>query len=595
MKRILCLLLAVMMLVGMCAVLGSCGDESDPAKCEHVNNDADGKCDKCGTKMKHDHEDENEDGKCDFCSKSMGDEEEEIIDYPWLENEKIQITVMMSHADNGDQNPSGCERYLAGETSDEDSVDKLVDERNEDVEELVNVHATYKYYPQEPANTYDWSKINILISSTIKSGKSEGIPDIFVNFTYDLLACSLKGCFQNLKDETILTNGATLDGNYFEFIDEDYNEEEDNRGYMLDYMNSTTLSQQKVYILASDYFIDLIRSFFIVPVNIALLESVGMEVTGDLNGDEKFTIDDFYQEVMEKGWTYDKVAEYSDAIHEETGTVAGDDLEDVLGFAIGKGGVATNGIIYSTDIHVIDKVWDETKGDYEYDFPATCETLFDIYDAVNLLVGKKGVYVVTPSDPSMTTYGQSPWLAVRTRFCNNQILFGDIILIGALEFPQYQDLLNNGSGFGVVPVPNYHEFQEGERYVTCIHNTARPGAITLGTKNFTACTAFLNYLSTHSSDVLETYYNINLQYQFTMGDAGTTEMLQYIRLNVRSSFDKLVEDAVGLFGDVYNKIWGYPMTINNYQYTEIRKFYSEHLSEKNDVIDGLYAEYPNLP
>ena len=589
----------MMLLVSVCAVLGSCDEEADPATCEHVNEDADGKCDKCGKKMQHEHEDEDGDGKCDFCSRKMDDEEEEVIEYPWLDGNKIELTIMMSHADNGDQNPSGCERYLAGETKDEDSVDKLVDKRNEDAEELVNIKPTYKYYPQEPAETYDWGKINVLISSTIKSGKSEGIPDIFVNFTYDLLACSLKGCFENLKNETIKTNGATDDGNYFEFIDEDYNEEENNRGYMLDYMNSTTLSQEKTYILASDYFIDLIRSFYIVPVNIALLESVGMEVTGDLNGDEKFTIDDFYQEVMDKKWTYNKVAAYSAAVHDETGSVAGDDLEDVLGFAIGRGGVATNGIIYSTDIHVIDKVFDNDKGDYEYDYPATCDTLFDIYDALNVLIDQKGVYVVKAgqAEPNLTKYGQSPWLAVRTRFCNNQVLFGDVILIGALEFAQYQDLLNNGSGFGVVPVPNYHEFQEGERYVTCIHNTARPGAITYGTKNFTACTAFLNYLSTHSTDVLNTYYNINLQYQFTMGDAGTTEMLKYIRLNVRSAFDKTIEDAVGIFGgsELYQKLWGYPMTTNDYQYSDIRGFYTSNLGDKNIKIDELYDEYPNLP
>lgn len=603
-KRILCLLLAVMMLVGMCAVLGSCGGDGGDGDCGHLAdpdkfNNGKGVCKECGTKIKHDHEDEDKNGKCDFCTRKMDDKEEEIIQYPWLDEDPIELLVMMSHADNGQQNPSGCERYLAGETKDEDSVDKLVEKRNDNAEELVNVHPTYKYYPKNQ-DDYDWSRINSIMSSTIKSGKTEGIPDIFVNFTYDLIACSLKGCFENLKNTSIMTNGATEDGNYFEFIDEDYNEEEDNRGYMLDYMNSTTLSQEKTYILASDYFIDLIRSFYIVPVNIALLESVGMEVTGDLNNDDKFTIDDFYIEVMdEKKWTYSKLAEYSEAIHEETGTVAGDDLGDVLGFAIGKGGVATSGIIYSTDIHVIDKVYDDDKGDYEYDYPTTCDTLFDIYDSVYELVNKPGVLVVTADTEGAEVGGDKgkPWLAVRTKFCNNQILFGDVILIGALEFPEYQDLLNNGSGFGVVPVPNYHEFQEGERYVTCIHNTARPGAITYKTKNYTVCTAYLNYLSTHSSDVLETYYNINLQYQFTMGDEGTTRMLQYIRLNVRSAFDKLVEDAVGLYGGpaAYSVTWGYPMTVNNYQFVEMRKFYTGNLGDKNKIIDTLYAEFPKLP
>ena len=45
-----------------------------------------------------------------------------------------------------------------------------------------------------------------------------------------------------------------------------------------DWMNSVTLSQHKMYILASDYFIDLVRAFYVVPVNVTMLEELSTDL-----------------------------------------------------------------------------------------------------------------------------------------------------------------------------------------------------------------------------------------------------------------------------------------------------------------------------
>ena len=586
-KRILCLFLAIFMLVGTCAALTACGGDGDK-DCTHVNEDADGKCDKCGETIKHKHKDDDEDGKCDVCSKDMS-EEEEVIEYPWADDDPVELLFQMTHNSDVSQNPSGCERYLAGEDPNAiEEIDDMVADRNSEAEYETNVAPVYQYYLD--VDEYGWGECIEKILTIVNSGTTKDAPDVYCNFTYDLVGASLKGAFANLKN-TELKNG-----NYFEFLDEDYDETVDNRGYMYDYMNSTTLSQEKVYILASDYFLDLIRSFFIVPVNIKLLESVDDPLlTVDKNGDGVFTIDDFYEEVKEKKWTYNKVAAYSAAIYENTGEAnPAEDIEDVLGFAVGWGGVFASGVIYSTDITIISKEWDDSKGDYVYDYPTDSPQLYELFDNLSTLVNSTGVAVIK-SGADVNKYGSDCRIAVRNRFCDNKVLFGSIILVGALEYEAYQKL-KGSSGFGVVPVPLYHEVaaDSTETYLTSIHNNARPGAIAKNTQHFAECTAFLNYQSTHSNDILNKYYNENLQYNIAGGASGTVEMLQYIRLNVRSAFDKTFEDAIGVFNADQSSRWHHILSVNDYDH-DIRADYQSKISTKKERIQTLYNEYPKLP
>ena len=194
-------------------------------------------------------------------------------------------------------------------------------------------------------------------------------------------------------------------------------------------------------------------------------------------------------------------------------------------------------------------------------------------------------------------YGEGA-IAIRTRFCADQVLFGSTICVGSLEYPDYQRLKNSpGSGFGVVPVPLYHEIPEGssESYLTTIHNLGRPGAIAMNTKNFTQCTAFLNYQSTHSTDILNYYYDYQLQYNIADGSKGTVEMLQFIRTNVRSAFDKTFEDAIGIYdGDTSNR-WHSILARAAFEEEDMRQEYIDRIGNKQKLLNQLYEEWAGLP
>lgn len=585
------------MLVGALSVLTACGGggEEDPCakSCARIDeNPKDAVCDNCGKSIRHEHKDADGNEKCDLCGKNMkevADAGDEFPTVEWIDDDPIDLYFMMSKHTDGQQNPSGCERYLAGEDlTVSENIDDQVASRNGDAYETVNVNVDYDYYDDVPK--YGWGKNIDIILSEVRAGGADA-PDMYSNFTYDMVGASIKGAFANLKNTTIDM------GNYFSFLNEGYDETVNNRGYMYDYMESVTLSQTQMYILASDYFIDLIRSFYVVPVNIEILTEKGLQITGDLNGVDGFTIDDFYMEVENKGWTYKKVMQYSEAIYKNYGTVNdGEDLEDKLGFVV-YGGFVSSGIIYSTDIEVIRKTSDGNGG-ITYSYPnESADQLFDIFDAVEELMEATGVVCLdSTNNTNMANYGDKIASAVRKRFCTNNILFGSIIMLGALEYEDYQKL-KDGSGFGVVPVPLYMENPgENDNYLTSIHNTARPGAISKNTDNFTACTAFLDYQSTHSTHILNEYYNYNLQYNVASGDEGTVKMLQYIRKNVRSAFDKTFEDAIGVYQAKPEVRWSHIMETKKFAYgDQIRKEYDALREEKEGYLQLLYSEYAKLP
>ena len=178
-------------------------------------------------------------------------------------------------------------------------------------------------------------------------------------------------------------------------------------------------------------------------------------------------------------------------------------------------------------------------------------------------------------------------------FASGNVLFGDIITAGELEEEAYHRLFGYGR-LGILPIPT---LEESDRYMTQIHSIGKAGAIAYNTKKFVECTAFLNYQSTHSTDILNTYYDYKLQYDVADGAKGTVYMLQYIRNNVRSSFDKTFEDAIGSFYSEQGadaQKWAGIFSGARYQ-IDIRASYQEHYQAKKEHLDTLVSYYNELP
>ena len=645
--KLLALLLLLTMAVGM---LAACGG-NDPVECtKHVDKDGDGKCDtegcnetvkvvckkhvdadknlkcdNCGAQLKcSDHTDLDGDGICNNCG-----ERYDIWDDLVVEWDETPLIFLLTDNSNNQELPSTCKRYMAGEdTQYKENIDTQVRLRNTGAYEKTKVSITYDYFPDD--QKYGWGRCIEEIYNRVDGGASDR-PDMFCNFVYDMVAISLKGGFANLYSST-RGEGDLYGANYFQFTDERY--EDSGSGYMVEYMKSLTLSKTKMYCLASDYFTDMVRAFFVVPVNINLINTIPVDLTtdnaynSDRTGDGKFTIDDFYQLVLDGQWNYTTLAQFSDKITVDSGEDrATTNLDDQVGFAISSSsGLSASGLVYTTSVTVINRDWDDSIQDYKYSYPNPNDPdpvkaekgaqqlaeLVSLCDNIATLFDQKGVIYVNNLDDQSKRYSTAAGdalTAIRNRFANNRVLFGGIICLGSLEYQEYQDMKNNKEGgFGVVPAPLYRtvnpETGKPDKYLTQIHNVGRIGAISATTYKFAQCSAFLDYMSTHSTKILNEYYDYKLKYDIAGGAGsvgnGNAQMLEYIRYNVRSSFDKAYEDAIGMYFNSKDESsndnkWHEMIRQADYKLDDMNGKYMGVYGTKAQYLTDLWEIFPGLP
>lgn len=534
----------------------------------------------------------------------------EVGEYYWGSS---NILIELYENDNSGELSSGLKRYYAGkDESAHAEIDQLVQARNNDATTVTGVKPDYTY-----KNQFAWGQSFAEIQELINSGSSSA-PDVYCNFAYDLTSLAIRGYFANLYTNTndeFVSYGKGQ--NYFTFTEDDYVgvgdtyfDSEAGQGYFYDYMQSLAFvnpngEYDKMYCLASNYCVDLVRAFLVVPVNVKMMNDIDLKnSTGDEDGDGDFDVEDFYKLVWDGRWTYDVLAQYCNAVFVDNGDVAGvSDINDTLGAAFGRqSGLTSAGFLYTSSAKIINRVVENGKHTYVY--PETNTDLVNLGLALENLFspekskyGASGITSVTKSDISGAglNVGSSDnvgeLVGIRQQFANNKMLFGGIIAVGSLEEQVYQDMSDKSLGFGIVPVPVY---KSGDEYLTLVHNLARIVAIGRNTTEFEQCTAFLDYQSTHSKDILDAYYTQELVARTSGGLAGNQNkrMLTYIRNHVRDCFDKTYEDVISSYlegnGDkqAMNNRWHVLLQSNKFIYSGLSVDYSAFRVEKNAYLVG---------
>ena len=612
-NKIICLLLAVIMCLAClagCVSGGGGGDDTDTDDTANNGGTNNGGNTDDGTTDDGTTDDENPDDKNpDDGNTDNENPDDENPDDDWKDDEdeedkwweditysSTSLIFRMTNCTNNKELPSGCERYLAGmDKNSNDQIDTKVRTRNDNAYKNTKVSVTYIYY-EDNAETYGFSLARNAIINEIDTASKEKRPDIFCNWMTDMLLCSLKGKFAN-----VMTANAQYGTNYFD-INLTKDAEENQYGYMTDLMRSLTLNQGQIYVIASDYFIDLIRAFFVVPVNVKLFNEVVNSgklnpALSDYDGKDGVSINDFFYEVEAGKWTYDRLVQYSTAVYQRASGGNAESCNDVLGFALGNNGLPAAGMIYTSSVKVIERTWSDAKNGYIYTYPDSNPDLTALMTKISDMMDYDGILCMSKADAGtlgLSGTDQTALLGIREKFINNTLLFGGVILVGSLEFEEYQNMKNSG-GFGVVPVPVY---KAGDNYLTQIHVVGRAGGITVSTEKFSACSAFLQYQTQNSTEILDHYYKYNLGYGTAGGVAGNIRMLNYIRNNVRTSFDKLFEDAIGFFytnGIDESNRYHTMLEKANYKFDNFETKYGEFLALKKENLAGLENEYANLP
>jgi predicted small lipoprotein YifL len=553
MKKIIALMLAMIMVIGM---LAACGPAETP--------------------------DDDDDDVDDPTGPS------EVV-YPWSTTD---LLYELSEDSNNRELSCFNARYLAGTAGSSgvgysELIDTKVATRNAAALAKTKVNIEYIYLPD--AAGYGWNANTDRIYTLVTSGATD-IPDIFCNHAYDMYNTSMKGSFANLLSESYGTGE-----NYFAFKNANYDAATDDLGYFYDYMVASTLSVKKIYCYASDYTTDFLRAMFVTPINLTLLGTISVaDSTGDKDGDNDFDVYDFYEMIWDNEWTHETMTKFNAAIYADDGDGVAD-LEDTLGIAINyNNGLPSSGLVYTSSITFVDRTWNETKGDYDYVYPKENAEFDKLATSLTEMLHKTGALVVSTNDEKAITGQSKALLGVRQQFSQDKMLFGGVIMVGSLEDAIYQDMEN---GFGIAPLPLYEYV--GKSYQTIIHNVAQIVAISVNTAKFAQCTAFLDYMAQNSSEILEDYY-YQLQYNAAGGATYNVEMLDFLRDHIRDCFDKTIDDALSRYFRTENQevtTWTFAGFMSNAQYnvTNCREKYAAIIDQKNNNLQRLVAEYANLP
>ena len=214
-------------------------------------------------------------------------------------------------------------------------------------------------------------------------------------------------------------------------------------------------------------------------------------------------------------------------------------LSDILGFVLDESmGLPRAGFTWCVDFNWYEESVDAQTGAPVFTVMTDTAPLQKMIEAQDRLFKANGI-IKTSNNNTNNTTGMKAVDGIRQQFAKDQILFGGVIVIGALDHEDYQEMEN---GFGIAPIPLY-EITETSEYTTAIHNLARGVVISckISPARFEQCTAFLDFQSLNSDEIMDAYYK-SMKYDLVDGEEYNIEMLEYLRDHIRNNRDQYIEN-----------------------------------------------------
>lgn len=358
-----------------------------------------------------------------------------------------------------------------------DAVQNAVYERNTKVQNKLGIDVKYSYEGSLAAN------IPPVIDGWVLAA-TEDTPDIVVTMNYALVRAALSGNLRNALGKT--------EDNYFDFSDSHW---------YYDFMKATSLSNDKIYALSSDYFIDEFRMAFVTLVNNDLYNEIFANEGG---------VDTLYETIEAGDWDYDELSRTAQMAYVDAGTVGQQDDEDTFGVAADST-MSTRAMFYSSGLDIFQ--YDESGApSYVEDTTA----LHDYTDTIQRLFNQNYVLYTTAEKDTTT-------------FLNGGSLYaiGQYMLM--LEGSTIQNM-GTGQSVSVIPHPKYDK--EGE-YQTLVSDNAAGGAILMSTTDFSAATAFIQMMTEESGEMFKQYYEVALKYKLSSG-SGQLKILDILKNSITS-------------------------------------------------------------
>ena len=482
-----------------------------------------------------------------------------------------ELVVMVSANKPSETTLGASSAYTKGpDKTSSDNVQKKVYERNRDVANMLNISVTYK------TNNLGYSEV---LADIEKLVQQENGPDVYVNDIYGLLRAMFNGYLQNLLDFGTNADGSKVQ-NFFDFSYD---------GWYADYMKGATLDAKKQYLMAGDYFIDLIRFAWCIFVNVTEYDATFAELQDWVSYDYTARRIDFAGE-----WTYDDLVTLATKAHQDSTNKGTADMEDErLGLLINS--VTDRIALFSSGVSMVE--WHDANGavvEQGYGTPvivgepgtdpATKNMLSTISEAYKKLYNGGGVFDTSKS------YSENAVKEATDQFINGKTVFSTIIL-GEMESDSMREVAFTR---GILPFPKYSSAQEN--FLTVVHDQAEIGAILANAKSPTMASAYMQALNEASSTVLTEYYEKSLKIKYnTAGDSegGVRLMIDLVHDTIDSPFESVISNYIcGLAGG--------DTTISLYQYmtndaknngTAFGTKYNAAIPALQSTLQGLFAAF----
>ena len=327
----------------------------------------------------------------------------------------------------------------------------------------------------------------------------EDSPDIVNTMSFGVLRAGIKGDLYNALTDK--------EENYLDFT---------TGGWYTDYMYDNTLNDSMIFMLAGDYFIDVLRYSLAVLVNLDMYD----EVFASEGGAESLF------EVIEAGdWTYDEFARCIQMAYVDAGTIGKMDSDDTYG-AINDCWWFTRSLLATSGLDIF-----ETTADGKLQYVEDISDLHNFTDAVMKLASTQG-FNYEGQDGS-NSYDHM------TTFVQDKTLFTTDALVLSLEGTMLQ---NMDSKTALIPYPKYNEEQN---YGALVSDNANVGGILYSSDKFTECSAFLQMATELSNNgqgsLIHEYYDVTLKYKLS-NNPKQVAMLEFIRDGVCSPKSMLYDD-----------------------------------------------------
>ncbi len=380
---------------------------------------------------------------------------------------------MLVSANDYDSRGSSIYTIRHEESSDADIVRDAVYKRNMKVEQLLNIKFEFT------ENTDDYTTIPTTIRQLVTAG--DNAYELIIHDLFPLASLSVEGSFLNVKE-----------GQHFDFTQP---------WWYTDYMEDLAFGVKDTqYLLAGDYFMDILRTAHALYFNKDLFRSLYE------------TPDELYQHVLDGTWTQEVFLNYvKDAYNDTNGDGKADD-DDIYGYGhVGTWGSAIPWII-SSDLTFI-----KSESDGHPVFAMNNER------SVLMLERLNDIFWNTASH-DYAEIGKNT-----EAFISGKVLFGGYQRVSSLEV--FRDMT---AEIGVVPYPKMDAAQE--HYVTSSHDTANVGAIPMTCDQMDMMSAVLEVLSRETYDsVMPAYYETALKVKYSRDDTSS-QMLDIIRANISCVF-----------------------------------------------------------